>query len=168
MSELFNGHGWRVTLESVVLPNGSAKTQAMVHRCDSVHILALPTPSTVLVLREFRPFMNQWRWMLPAGKMDKPGEAPLEAAQRELREETGFRAQVMRPFCSCRTSENVNQENHLFIAEGLVKDPLPMEEYEMIEVHELPLEEAAKRVLDQQPLHTLSAFGLLRYLREVA
>jgi ADP-ribose pyrophosphatase len=168
LMELYNGHGWRVTLETADVPGGKTKTQSRVHRCDSVHILAIPQPSTILLLREYRPLMGQWRWMLPAGKMDKPGESPLEAAQRELREETGFRSNDLRPFLNCYPSENIVQQNHIFVAQDLVRDPLAMEDYELIEVHELPLAEALERVFSQDPLHTLSGFALLAYARKQA
>lgn len=165
MQDLFDGHGWRITLETVDLLNGGTKEYARVHRNDSVHLLVVPAPGKVLLLREYRPVLKQWRWMIPAGKMDKGNETPLEAARRELREETGFRAGDLQPYCVCRPSENVVQQNHVFLAKDLTPDPLPQEHYETIEVHELSLDDAIDRVLAQDPLHTLSGFVLLHYAR---
>lgn len=167
-TELFNDHNWRITLDTVTLPNGVEKTQAIAHRIGSVHIIAQSVPGKILLIREFRAFMNEWRWMLPAGKMDKEHEDPKEAAQRELREETGYRADFFEPFCVCRPSENIDQRNHIFVASGLVKDPLPMENYEMIEVHEMTVDEAIEKVLSQSPLLTINALALLKFARDHA
>lgn len=164
---LYDGHGWRITLESAPLPDGRVKTAGRGRRADTVHILAFPTTDTLLLLREFRPFYGAYVWMLPSGKIDKEAD-PLLAAQRELREETGFRAEQMEPFCTCHHAEGMDWTSHLYLARDLRHDPLPQDATELIEVHPLPLEEALQRILSSEKVHTASAYGLLRYLRERA
>lgn len=161
--QLYDGHGWRLTMDSYPLPDGRSKRAVRVHRCDSVHLLALPTPSTVLVLREFRPYRQQWIWMLPSGKADKEDDV-LSAAQRELREETGFRAERITPFFTCFGADSITTTNHVFLAEGLTPDPLPQDDTELLEVHELPRAEALDRVLGCGAVHAASALGLYRLL----
>ena len=124
MEELFNGHGWRIFLETGKLPDGRQKTMARAERVDSVHLLAFTDDGRVLMLREFRPIYGTYIWMLPSGRID------------------------------------------IFIARDLTKDPLPQDAEEMIEVHELSLEEAIDNVLASKFVHTASAYALLRYLRE--
>lgn len=167
MSELFNSQGWRVTLDTAPLPDGREKTMVRVHRCDAVHIIALPTPKTVLMLREFRPHYGTYIWMLPSGKVDKEDEHAT-AAQRELQEETGMRAEEIQHWFTAHHSEGVAIGNHVYIARGLTPDPLPQDPGELIEVHELPFEEALENVLQSEKLHTISAMALLRYLKEKA
>jgi ADP-ribose pyrophosphatase len=167
MQELFNGHGWRVTLEDGVFPDGRIKQVAQVHRCDSVHIVAVPAPGRVLLLREYRPILKEWVWMLPSGKMDKAGEAdPLVAAQRELQEETGFRAARLEPLLISRPAETIDQCNHLFVATDLSPAPLACDDDELMEVHDLTLDEAIANVFARQPVHSLSVIGLLAYARQ--
>ena len=161
--ELYDGHGWRLTMDSYPLPDGRAKRAVRVHRCDSVHLLALPTPATVLLLREFRPYRQQWVWMLPSGKVDKEDDV-LVAAQRELREETGFRAGSLTAFLRCFGADSITTTNHIFLAEDLTPDPLPQDDTELLEVHELPHAEALDRVLDCGAVHAASALGLHRLL----
>jgi len=166
MKELFNQFGWRLTLEEAPLPDGKQKKKVVrVHRCDSVHILAFPTPSTILLLREFRPFYKTYIWMLPSGRVDK--EHDIEAAaQRELQEETGFSAKSLERYCSTKHSESMDFTNHIFVAKDLVSDPLEKDEDELMEVHEMSLEEAIEKVLGSAVVHTTSAYALLRYTRE--
>lgn len=165
IEELYSGFGYRIVMEEATLPDGRVKKVPRVHRFDSAHIIALPTPNTVLVLREYRPFYRSWIWMIPSGHVDKEHDA-LEAAQRELREETGYRAQEMVPYGTAQHSEMIVVTNHFFIGRDLVRDPLEQDPDEMIEVHEMPINEALENILSSKKVHTPSAFGLLRYLRE--
>ncbi|NOS67995.1 MAG: NUDIX hydrolase [Candidatus Peribacteraceae bacterium] len=163
--ELFNAHGWKIARESASLPDGRVKDMIVVSRPDSVHILAFPTPSTILMLREYRPRYKTHIWMVPSGRADKENDMKA-AAQRELQEETGFRANHLEFYCTTRHSETLLSANHIFIARDLVKDPLPQDSDEMIEVHEVSLDQAIENVLGSEQVHTASAFALLRYARE--
>ena len=165
MEELFNGHGLRITLEEIALPGGRTKQTSRVHLCDSVQILALPTETSVLLLREFRPLWNTYIWTLPSGKVDKETDT-AEAAQRELREEAGYRAQQLDFYCKCNHWDKVNYTAYIYIARNLEKDPLPKDESESMEVHALPIADAITKVLTSPYVATTSAFALLRYARE--
>ncbi len=165
MSELFHDHGWRVVLESATLPDGRVQRAARVGRADSVHILAFPTESTILMLREYRPYYGTSIWMLPSGRVDKESDSMI-AAQRELQEETGFKANELTLYCTTNNSESLMMTSHYFIARRLVPSVLPQDDDEMIEVHTLKLEEALQNVLSSKKVHTASAFALLRYMKE--
>ncbi len=163
--ELYSGFGWKITMDSESLPDGRSRTAARVHRCDSAHILAIPSDDTVLILREYRPFYRDYIWMLPSGKVDKETDA-MRAAQRELREETGFRSDDLQHFYSVNNSESIEMTHHIFVGKQLVRDPLQADSDEFIEVHELPLGQALDRVLASKKIHVTSAFALLAYMRE--
>ncbi len=165
LEELFSGYEWRVTLDEASLPDGRVKKTARIHRCDTVHIIAFKEQDTILLLREFRPFYGQYVWMLPTGRVNKETDH-AKAAQRELQEETGHRAEVIEYYASSRHSETFDSANHVYIAKNLTRSPLPQDEDELIEVHELPYEEALEKVLSSPVVHTASAYALLRYDRE--
>ncbi len=165
MEELFKGHGWRVTMEEATLPDGRKKKAARVQRADAAHILAFTEEGHLLMLREYRPFYEQYIWMLPSGKVDKETDLAT-AAMRELQEETGFRAKKLEYWCSTNHSETFVSTNHIFIAHDLVKDPLPQDDDELIEVHVLPLEEAVQKIINSPKVHTVSAYAVLRYLHD--
>lgn len=165
MEELFSSHGWLVTLESAPLPDGRTKTGVRIHRADAAHIIAVPSPGRVLLIREFRPFYGQYIWMLPSGKADKEDDI-VAAAQRELREETGFEAMSVEHFSTVNHTDALTFSNHIFIATDLRKNPLPQDPDELIEVHDLPVDEALENVLTSPKVHLASAYALLRYLRD--
>ena len=148
-----------------MLPDGRVKKVPRMHRFDSSHVIAFTSDKNILILKEYRPFYKEWIWMLPSGHVDKEKD-PLEAAQRELREETGFRAKTMTSFGSAQHSEMIVFTNHFFIARNLLKDPLEQDPDELIEVQELPINDALQKILSSKKIHTPSAYALLRYLHE--
>ncbi len=162
---LFHGGGWEIREETASLPDGRKKTVARGYTSDTVSILAFPTDHTVLVLREFRPFYSTYVWMLPSGKVDKEADQ-MVAARRELREETGYDAKNIQLYFSFRHAERIAYEVGIYIAKELHHSPLPQDDTELIEVHELPLEEAMTKLLSSTPIHSSSALALLRYLHD--
>lgn len=163
--ELYCGHGWKLTLDSTPLPNGKIMQMARVKYFDSVHIVASPSPKHVLLLREYRPIYGEHIWMLPSGRVDKEIDFH-SAAQRELREETGYSADTIRYIGASNHAEGINYACHLFFANSLRKDPLPQDDSEFIECHDVALDDAITKVLGSPYVHTMSAYGLLRYARE--
>ena len=117
------------------------------------------------MLREYRPFYQEYVWMLPSGKVDKETDVAV-AAQRELQEETGFRAASLVPYFSARHTERVAYRSHVFLAKELTPDPLPQDAEELIEVHPLSLDEALEHVLKTEVTHSITALSLLRLQKD--
>ena len=165
MEILFEEGRWQVVREQAILPDGSKHSEVRVSRPDIVCVLPFITDDKIVVIREYRPFYGEWIWKLPDGKMDKELDL-LEAAQRELREETGYRSNDLRHYCETNLSESIIFTSHYFIGRDLEKDPLPSDEDELIEVHEMTIEEAIDKVQGSPCVHVGSAYVLLRYAKE--
>lgn len=89
---LLQGRMLQVARDTVVLPDGSSSTREYVIHPGAVMVVPLLDDGRVLLERQFRYPMGEAMVEFPAGKLD-PGESSLACAQRELQEETGFRAQ---------------------------------------------------------------------------
>jgi 8-oxo-dGTP pyrophosphatase MutT (NUDIX family) len=103
---------------------------------DGVIVLALTDEDEVLVIRQFRPALGAHVLELPSGGVDPP-ETPLEAARRELYEETGYVCREVVPVGPGRlmTSRHSCRE-FMFFGTGAVRDAsfVPREEIEVLRV----------------------------------
>lgn len=116
-TELVNDRWLRVTADRCMLSDGKViEPYYVVHENDWVHVLAQTPDSRFLVVRQFRYAAATLCVELPGGIIDK-GETPLEAAQRELLEETGHSASDWR-FIASMYANPARQTNslHVFFA----------------------------------------------------
>src|ERR1700760_1464036 len=65
--------------------------RSVVRHAGSAVMMAVDDKKRILLVRQYRLPASKFLWELPAGKLDE-GEKPLQAAKRELIEETGYRA----------------------------------------------------------------------------
>ena len=87
-------------------------------------VLGLDESGRVLMIRQYRHPVGRLLWEIPAGLRDKPGEPLLAAAERELLEETGYRAEDWRVLVDFFTSPGFSTERlRIFLARGLNAGP---------------------------------------------
>ena len=120
---------FRVTEDHAVDPDGFEIRRAIVQHGGSAVMLAADGRKRVLLVRQYRLPARQSLWELPAGRLD-PGETPLKAARRELREETGYRAKNWKKLVSFYPSPGFLAERMtIFVATDLTAgEPHNMED----------------------------------------
>src|SRR5438105_15861957 len=89
--EVYKSKIFTVVEEEATDPSGFHIERAIVRHAGSAVMLAVDDRDRVLLVKQFRLPAEKNLWELPAGRLD-PGEKPLQAAKRELIEETGYRA----------------------------------------------------------------------------
>lgn len=157
---VWRGRSWGIVVEQVMLPDGSTIERGMVEHPGSVVIVPLLGDEVVLI-RQFRPNLNQTILELPAGTKD-PNETPLQCAQRELREETGYRAENFVDLGTFWPAPGVsNEAMTIFLATDLTHDPLPMDVDEQIENAPMLLAEAIEQAQSGAFQDMKTAYGLL-------
>jgi ADP-ribose pyrophosphatase len=82
----------RLTLDTIVDPDGGEHPRAVVHPRGAVAVLAVDDDGRVLVIDQYRHPVGRRLLELPAGTLDVDGEAPVDAAARELAEEADLQA----------------------------------------------------------------------------
>lgn len=131
---VFDGRLLKVRRDTVRLPNGATTTREHIVHPGAVMILPVLPNGELVMERQFRYPLGCDVIEFPAGKLDA-GEAPLQAAQRELREETGFTALRWEFLASIHVAISYSNERiDLFLAQGLEQQAATLDEDEFLEI----------------------------------
>ncbi len=143
------------------LPTGAEKTYPILQVGLTVGVVPFVDAGRVLLVRQFRHLARADSWELPGGG-GLPGETPEVAAQRELREEGGYRAGrltfLTRFFPS---TAYLDETAYCFIGEELVADPLASDDDEFFERRVIPFREAVAMAADDRITESVSKVALL-------
>lgn len=135
-----------LNLEEVRLPNGRAIQLEIIRHSGAAAAVPLKDDGNVVLVRQFRYAAGGMIYEIPAGRLE-PGEAPLDCASREMKEEAGWEAQRWDRLGAIWTTPGFTDEKiHLFLARGLVETKRALEQDEVIEVLEIPLDRALAMV----------------------
>lgn len=146
---IFEGHIIKVTLDQAELPNGKLAEREVVYHPGGVAVLALDEQGNVPLVRQFRYPFQRLLLELPAGKLDKQAEDQLEAAKRELSEETGLEAGEWTYLGSMLLSPGFCSERlHMYLARDLNYKEQHLDEDEFLNVETMPFDELVSQVMD--------------------
>ena len=152
-----NGDSWRLEVREV-----GGQEKATVHHPGAVVLVPLLADGRVIMLRQYRLALEQTILEVPAGTRHWEEEWLL-CAQRELREETGYRAEQFTFLGEIwPLPGSSNELMHLYLAQGLTTDPLPADDDEEIELAFYPLEELVQMALDGRLRDAKSVVTILR------
>lgn len=143
------GHSWQLCTVETRLPGGELYEQGYINHPGAVVLVPVRQTAQgpeVLMLRQYRVALDQTILELPAGTRGWE-EDWLVCAQRELREETGYRAAALTFLGEFWPAPGLSNElMRLYLAEELEPDPLPGDADEAISVAPMPLADLLEMV----------------------
>jgi ADP-ribose pyrophosphatase len=145
--EVYKCNLFRVTEDEAVDPKTGFKiNRSVVRHAGSAVMMAVDKKKRILLVRQYRLPADDYLWELPAGRLD-PGEKPLQAAKRELAEETGYSARKWTKLASFWVSPGyVEERMTIFLATDLTEgEATPMDD-ERIETRWFKRKEVADMI----------------------
>jgi ADP-ribose pyrophosphatase len=145
--EVYKCNLFRVTSDRAIDPKTKFEiARSVVRHVGSAVMMAVDEKKRILLVRQYRLPAAKYLWELPAGRLD-PGEKPLQAAKRELVEETGYRARNWCKLASFWVSPGyVEEKMTIFLATDLTAgDATPMDD-ERIEARWFKPKELAEMI----------------------
>ena len=159
---IWEGAVARVRIDEFRYPDGSTSRREIVGHPGAVAIVAHDERSLYLVRQPREAVGEDALLEVPAGKLDVPGESPVECAKRELAEEVGKAASGWRELKRFYTSPGFAEEEvTLFFASGLEEGEANPGEGEDIEIVEVPLERLDAAI--EECVDAKSLVGLLLF-----
>ncbi len=121
-TEVYSGRVMALRSDEVVMPGGRVATREILEHPGAVAVAALDADDRLMMIHQYRHAVRRRLWELPAGLLDVAGEDPLEAARRELAEESGITAEDWSVLLDIVPSPGFSDESiRVFLARGITE-----------------------------------------------
>ena len=161
--EVYSNPWIHLTEYDVINPSGGKGIYGKVHfKNRAIGIVALDDDLNTYLVGQFRFTINEYSWEIPEGGGPLI-EAPLAAAQRELLEETGLKAEHWKQILEIHLSNSVTDELAIiFVATGLSQHAAMPEETEQLAIKKLSFEEVYRMILEGKIKDALTVAAILQ------
>jgi ADP-ribose pyrophosphatase len=162
---VFDGKLLHVRSDTVRLPDGTLATREYIVHPGAVLIVPVLPDGRLVVERQYRYPLGRVMIEFPAGKLD-PGEAPLDTARRELREEAGYLAASWRWLGRIHPLVSYSTETiELFVAEGLTHVGAQLDAGEFLDIALMSVDAMLAAIDRQEITDAKTVAALLLYAR---
>jgi 8-oxo-dGTP pyrophosphatase MutT (NUDIX family) len=155
----------RVEHHDVINPAGNRGIYGKVHyKNTAISIVAIDSEGYTYLVGQYRYTLNAYSWEVPEGGCSiESGESTLEAAKRELLEETGLVATQWTEIGEIYLSNSVSDERAvMYVAKNLSQQQACPDETEQLKIRRIPLTEAIEMAQNGQIKDALSVLTLLK------
>jgi ADP-ribose pyrophosphatase len=161
---VYEGAVFGVRRDEVLEPTGVRATREVITHPGSVVVLPVLPDGKIVLIRQYRHATRQFMWELVAGRIDH-GEAPRQAAKRELIEETGYRAKSFKVFLDVFPTPGFLEERmYILLAEGVTPGEAQPEEDEKIVARAYSVAQLKEMIRKGHMRDAKSVAGILFYI----
>ncbi len=147
--------------EEFNLPNGKTVKQCWINHNPTVAIIAINEKNELLLIKQYRNTVKKNLLEIPAGSLDGNEESPVICAQRELAEETGFKAKkLIKLFEGYLLPGYCNEYMYFFLANNLIHAPLTPDENEFIETMPVSFSKAKQLIKNGEIIDAKTVLGI--------
>jgi ADP-ribose pyrophosphatase len=148
--------------DEVDLPNGKSIRQSWINHNPTVAIVAVNDKNELILIKQYRTAVKKNLLEIPAGSLDNLEESPVACAQRELAEETGFKAKTLiKLFEGYLLPGYCNEYMYFFLAQGLFSAPLTPDEDEFIEIMPVSFSQAQELLKSGEIIDAKTVLGIM-------
>jgi ADP-ribose pyrophosphatase len=152
---------YSIRSDEIQLQTGQTGVYHVIDIPHSVFIVPVLPDGRIVLIRNYRYTLNEWVWEAPAGGI-KNGQTPLEAAQMELKEETGGTTDDWQFLCKASSMNGfLNHASHFYLATNVILSQTSHEDTEAIEVAPMPAADVYRMIHEGEMNDALSMMALL-------
>ncbi|MBC7332301.1 MAG: NUDIX hydrolase [Synergistetes bacterium] len=161
---IYAGKVLNLRVDEVILEDGKKAKREVVEHKGAAVIIPVLDDGKIVTVRQYRYPVGEELIELPAGTLEKE-EAPIDAAKRELLEETGYMAKdVQELACFYSSPGFCNEKMHLFLATNLVEGAQKLESDEKVQVEVYSIDELKEMIRKGEIKDAKTIAGILYYL----
>lgn len=162
---VFKGKILKLNVDEVILPDGTKSEREYVRHSGGAAVLLIKD-GAVLLVKQYRYAYGKAIYEIPAGKLNK-GEGGLIAASRELEEETGYRAKLVKMLDIYPSPGYTDEIIHIYYAESAEFVGQKLDEGEFLNCEFIPLNTAFKMIESGKICDAKTVVALYKYLSTV-
>ena len=161
--EIFHGVAMHLVRDEILLPDGKRSVREISLHNGAAAVLPLLPDGRVITVSQYRYAHGRVMLEIPAGKLDTPDEPHLDAAKRELLEETGAVAESYTYLGSIAPSPALlNEVIHIYLAEGITIGESHPDEGEFLQVEYIPLDKLRDMVMSGDITDSKTQIAILK------
>jgi 8-oxo-dGTP pyrophosphatase MutT (NUDIX family) len=164
---IWEGIHFKAYHEDVEIARGKRRTFEYLWRIDGTRSIVIDGAKQLLLTKEYRHELGGYDWRLPGGKLDYINEPIIEAASRELKEETGITAKHWQYLWATTPDATVRFKRHFLLATDISIGVQNLSEGENISLSWFSYPEVKRMALSGEIQEEISALSVLRYIQSL-
>ena len=142
----YSGTLFEVYSDTISIPNGNIAHWDFIKHKGAAAVIPITDDGKVVMVRQYRNALDRETLEIPAGGLN-PDEPTIDAAARELEEETGYRSNDLELLITVATTVAFcNEKIDIYLARNLIQSKQNLDEDEYVEVEEYTVDELADMI----------------------
>lgn len=150
--------------DTVKVPNGNVVKWDYIDHKGAAAVVPVTDDGKILMVKQYRNALNRETLEIPAGGLNGADEPTLDAAARELREETGYVSNDLELLITIRTTVAFcNEKIDIYVARNLIKSEQDLDEDEFIDVYPMEIAELEEMIYSGKMEDSKTISAILAY-----
>lgn len=150
--------------DTMQIPNGNIVKWDFIQHKGAAAVVPVDEQGRIIMVRQYRNALERYTLEIPAGGLQSAEEPTMDAALRELEEETGYHAEHVEMLITVRTTVAFcNEKIDIYLATGLVPGKQHLDEDEYVQVGAYTLEELTEKIFAGEIQDSKTVAAILAY-----
>ena len=150
--------------DTMQIPNGNTAKWDFIKHKGAAAVVPVDDQGRLIMVRQYRNALERYTLEVPAGGLNGSDEPTIEAAARELTEETGYRAEKLELLISIYTTVAFcNEKIDIYVATGLTPGKQHLDEDEFVDVKAYSLDELVEKIYSCEIQDSKTISAILAY-----